>query len=73
MRKQRQLFAKPRMSGQQRKSLIRAALLDFPLRQAARERKRSERRTPKPKPKRRAAVQLSLLFYRRRGWLEVLS
>ena len=74
MRKQRQLFAKPRMSAAHRKALIRAALLDFPIRQAAREECRRIKREglpiwrPRPQPH-----QYKLPFNRRvrLGWLTV--
>ena len=48
MRKQRQLFAKPRMSAAHRKALIRAALIDYPIRQAARENRRRAAREGLP-------------------------
>ena len=75
MRKQRQLFAKTRMSGKQRKALIRSALLDYPIRQAAREQRRRDTREGLPirKPKSQP-YQYNLQFNRRQvrlGWLTI--
>ena len=65
MRKQRQLFAKPRMSATHRKALIRAALLDYPIRQAAREAARRAERTALPVHRPRAgACQYVLPLWR---------
>ena len=74
MRKQRQLFAKPRMSAAHRKALIRAALLDYPIRQAEREECRRIKREGFPiwRP-RSQSYQHNLPFNRkvRLGWLTV--
>lgn len=70
MKHQRQLsIPLPKLTHAQKIAIIRAALRDYPLRQAARESKRRRRRTPKPK--RRAGRQLILPFYSRPGWLEI--
>ena len=72
MPKQRQLFAKPRMSAAQRKAIIRAALLDYPIRQAAREEVRRVERETLPIHAGRVH-QLELPFYGKSGWLTVVG
>ena len=71
MPKQRQLFAKPRQSAAHRKALIRAALIDYGIRQDARDEKRRVRREGSP-IHRRQYHQLGLPFQGKPGWLTVL-
>ena len=72
MPKQRQLFAKPRMSAAHRKALIRTALIDYPIRQDARDEKRRVRREGSSIYRRRLR-QYTLPFYGNTGWETVLA
>ena len=72
MKLQRQLFAKPRMSAAHRKALISAALLDYPIRQAAREEKRRVELDRLPIYRRRFH-QPDLPFDSKPGWLTVVG
>lgn len=71
--RQRQLFAAQRMSAAHRKALIHAALLDYPLRQAARAKRRRDAReglpTWRPTPEPRLQYHLPFTKPRRAGWL----
>ena len=69
--KQRQLFAKPRLSATSRKALVRAALIDYPIHQAAREERRRVERNGLPVHRRRH--QLTLPFYGKPGWETVIE
>ena len=71
--RQRHLFAAQRMSAAHRKALIRAALIDYPIRQAARANRRRATReglpTWRPIPELELQYHLPFTKPRRAGWL----
>ena len=72
MARQRQLFAKPRLSAAHRNALIRSALLDYPIHQAAREEARRAQHDELPIYRRRLH-QHTLPFHGKPGWLTVIE